>query len=287
LLAMFSKIRQKIEKYPDDEDFKIQLLEIDQERDEIQKKLDDLKDEVIRLAENFTNIQLETERVELVRQDFELGNYAGIEAILDGEMICSELNAPLHKSGQSDQKLEGKADEFLMLARTTVMDFTLPNRFEKANAYFEQSLIAARNPENLYEYAQFLHEQNNVTIAQFLYEEALQKYTCLAASSPEAHLPYVAIILNNLGLLLADKNEFQAAEAAYQESLTIRRSLAEADPQSHLPNIATTLNNLAALHYAKNEFAAAEAAYQEALAIVRQLAEANSPRPIRSSICRI
>ena len=282
LQARFSIIRQKTEKYPDDEDFKTELLQIDEERNAVQKKLDDLKHEVIGLAETFTKIPINTKRLRLARQHFEAGDYAAARTILDAGEMGSELDALLHEKQhlqhqqtENEAHLTDKAYEFLILARLTAVNFTLASRYDKTLEYFEQSLKAAHTIENTFAYAYFLQQHNQFIAALPFYTEALEIYRRLAEANPQAYLPYVAATLNNLAVLQQDKNDFPAAEAGYQEALEIYRRLAGTNPQTYLSYVAGTLNNLALLQQAKNDLPAAETGYQDALKIYRRLAEAN------------
>jgi len=236
----FLKTKRKTEQYPDDEDFKVDLLKTDEKRQELQKKLDDLKNEVIRLAETFTKIPINTERLRLARQYFEAGDYPAARAILDAEQMGSELDALLQQKEQlqrhqieNEAQLIDKANEFLILARLTALDFTLPNRFDQTVGYFEQSLKAAQTVENTFAYAYFLQQENQFKAARAWYEKALALYRTLAEAHPEAYLPNVAMTLNNLGALQADQHDFAGA-AAYREALALYRTLAEA----YLPNVA-------------------------------------------------
>ncbi|GJL73402.1 MAG: hypothetical protein NMNS01_26010 [Nitrosomonas sp.] len=280
--ANIATTQQRIEKYPNDKGFQAELLAIDNKRKEVQNKIDELKNEVIRLAETFAKISIDTERMELAQQYFNKGDYTAARAILDAEQIGDEQKSLLRKKAHQQQQLVeteklliNNANEFLILARLTALNFDLPNRFEKTLECFEQSLKAAHTQENTFAYAYYLQQHNQFSAATPFYQEALTFYRCLAETNPQTYLPYVAMTLNNLAVLLKDKNEFPAAEAAYQEALGIYRRLAETNPQTYLPDVAMTLNNLANLQSDKNEFPAAEAAYQEALEIRRRLAETN------------
>ena len=282
LQEQFAKTQQKIAKYPDDEDFKAELLTLSEKRNEVQTKLDDLKHEVIRLAETFTKLSINTERLKLARQHFETGDYTAARAVLDAERMGSELDALLRRGKDLEQQQaevqalrQDKAHEYLILAKLTAIDFSIPDRFERASEYFAQSLKAAHTLENTFEYGYFLQVHNQFNTALPLYEEALTIRRRLAEANPQTYLPDVAMTLNNLAILQADTNEFPAALEAYTEALTIRRRLAEANPQTYLPDVAMTLNNLAILQKATNEFPAALEAYTEALTIYRRLAEAN------------
>ncbi|MBA2659035.1 MAG: tetratricopeptide repeat protein, partial [Nitrosospira sp.] len=254
LQAQFSKTRQKTEKYPDDEDFKTELLQIDEKRNEVQKKLDDLKGEVIRLTETFAKIPINTERLKFAREHFEMGDYAAARAVLDAEQMGHELDALLgqkeqlqHQQAENESNLIDKANEFLILARLTAVDFTRADRYDKAVEYFEQSLKAARTVENTFAYAYFLQQHNQFIAALPFYTQALEIYRRLADANPQTWLPDVAVTLNNLALLQRARNEFTAAEAGYREALAIYRPLAEVNPQTWLPDVAVTLNNLANL----------------------------------------
>jgi tetratricopeptide (TPR) repeat protein len=207
LEARFVKTQQKIVKYPDDEDFKGELLRISEQRNEARKRLIDFKQEVIRLAETFTKLPINTRRLKLAQQHFEAGDYAAARAVLDAEQMGSELDALLRRDEQMQQQQAevqalrmDKANEYLILARLTDIDFTIPNRFEQTSEHFEQSLKAAHTPENTFEYAYFLLEHNQFNTALPLFKEALASYRRLAEANPQTYLPRVAMTATNLSL---------------------------------------------------------------------------------------
>jgi tetratricopeptide (TPR) repeat protein len=277
-----NKTISKIKKYPDDADFRADLIQIDKERNERQQELETLKMQVLELAKTFEKIDLDTERLQKAKFHFDKGEFKEARAVLDAEIMTKELSALLDKKEQlktetteNDKNLSDKADEFLILAQLTAIAFDLKDRFEKTIQYFEKSLQAERNVKNSFAFAYFLQEHKQNNKATPLYEEALANYRQLAEVNSQTYLPYVAGTLNNLANLQSAKNEFAKAELSYEEALAIRRQLAEVNPQTFLQDVATTLNNLGLLQSAKNEFAKAELSYEEALAIKRQLAEVN------------
>jgi hypothetical protein len=183
------------------------LLQIDEERQEVQKKLDDLKQEVIRLAETFTKIPLNTERLRLAKQHFEAGDYPAARAILDAEQMSGELDALLRQKGQLHQQqleneanLADKANEFMILAKLTAIDFILPNSFQQASGHSEQSLKAAHTVDNTFAYAHFLQENNQFTTAKLWCEEALALFRTVAEAHPDAYLSSVAVTAVNLSI---------------------------------------------------------------------------------------
>ncbi|NTW48742.1 MAG: tetratricopeptide repeat protein [Chlorobiales bacterium] len=273
---------QTVKDYPGDDRFKLRLSEIAQKRSEVKKKIEALKQEVLKLAEDFTRIPLNTERLRLAKQYFEDGDYDKARAVLNAETMGVELEAMLSQKEQltakqveNDANLIDKANEYLILARLTAIDFSLPNRFEKTMECFETSLKASRNEKNLFAYAHFLQKHNQFITAQPLYEEILEIYRKLAVANPEAYLPDVAMTLNNLGALQAKKNKFEGAENAYREALEISRKRSDANLKADLPDAAMMLSNLVPLQSAKNGLEEAESSYREALEIYRTLSEEN------------
>ncbi|MBP6812036.1 MAG: tetratricopeptide repeat protein [Saprospiraceae bacterium] len=276
------RAQKRLLKDPDDLDAQEELLEIDAERNEKQNNLETLKNEVVKLAEDFQRIPLDTERLRLAKRHFDAGEFEKARAVFDAETMGKELDALLRekerlnqKTAETQQNLNDKANEYLILARLTATNFDLPDRFEKTMDYFGQSLRAERNIENLFAYAYFLQNHNQYSQAQPLYEEALQIYRQLAQQNPQTYLPDVAMTLNNLANLYSDRNEFSQAQPLYEEALQIYRQLAQQNPQTYLPDVAMTLNNLAILYKARNEFSQAQPLYEEALQIYRQLAQQN------------
>ena len=252
----FEKARAKAQKYPDDADFRVEMLQIDEERSKKQEDLETLKREVLKLADDFQRIPLNTERLRIAKGHFERGEFEAARAVLDAEKMGNELDALISETERLQQKTEenqqnrkDKANEFLILARLTATDFSLPDRYEKTVECFEQSLRAERNTENLFEYAKYLYDHKQFTPALRYYEEALRTYRELAEENPRAYKPDVAMTLNNLAALQQAMNEHNHALANYEEALQIRRELAEENPRAYLPNVAKTLVNLGILFF--------------------------------------
>lgn len=278
----FDWAKQKSIQYPDDPDFAVELINIDSKRSERQKDLETLKQEVIRLAEDFARIPINTERLKKAKVHFESGAFVEARAVLDAEVMGQELDALLEqketlsiKTQENQQSLSDKANEYLILARLTATDFELPDRFEKAMKYFEQSLKAAPNNDNISDYAYFLQQHNQFNRSQELYKKALKNYRILAAINPSIYLPDVARTLNNLAVLYREKKELKLAEKAYLESLKIKKTLALVNPQKYRPNIALTLINLANLYTDKKDQNKAQKINNEALKIFRELEKTN------------
>lgn len=108
--------------------------------------------------------------------------------------------------------------------------------------------------------------------AHSFYQNALTHYHLLAEKNPQAWLPRVADILNNLSLLLTEYHDYQKAEMGLREALKIRRVLASDNPRIYLSEVAGTLSNLGLLQLDRKELIEAEKNFKEALEIYRELA---------------
>ena len=258
----------------------LEKLEISGELEQLEAQLEQFKENIVRLAETFSKIEINTERLRQAKDYFDQGQFREADAILQAEEMVKDLNKLLQKDQQLDQQKaevrasrEQIANEFLIKAQLWATFYDQPNRFEQACEYFSESLRACKTAENLFAYAYFLKEHHQLDEANLFYTEVLQIYT------NSGDLINVATTLNNLANLHSAQNEIAIAEQEYQEALQIRRKLAVKNPFL-LPYVATTLNNLAILHKNKNETAIAEQEYQEALQIYKELAVEN-PRSFR------
>lgn len=90
---------------------------------------------------------------------------------------------------------------------------------------------------------------------------------------------YVALCLNNLGLLAKYQGDYTGAEPLYRDALAMRRKLLG---DEH-PEVALGLNNIAQLLLAQGDYAGAEPLLRAALAMYRKLLGDESPN-VASSI---
>jgi tetratricopeptide (TPR) repeat protein len=277
LQAGINKARQRMLDKPNVPEFR-------EDHQALLKQAEDFKRDVLKLAEDFNKIPINTERLRLAKQHFEAGDYQAARVILDAEAMSGDQDALLAKQqrlnteqAEVTQQLTDNAAEFLLKARLTAIDYSLPDRIAQTRHFFEQALKSARTPDNMFAYALFLQENNQFKDAEHWYQAALDNYRQLAEDNPSVYLPDVATILNNLGVLIkVDTQRRTETEILFKEALAIRRQLVEDNPAVYLPNVANTLNNLGNLVSADSQRRAeAETLYQEALAIRRQLAEDN------------
>ena len=59
----------------------------------------------------------------------------------------------------------------------------------------------------------------------------------MAQKNPETYLPYVAMTLNNLGILDSDQNRMAEARKEYEEALKIYEAFAKQDPEQFTTDV--------------------------------------------------
>ncbi|ASF47295.1 tetratricopeptide repeat protein [Methylovulum psychrotolerans] len=271
--------QQHAKDHPEDPSFSQELAEL-------QQKMADFKRDVLQLAEEFSKLKINTERLRLAKQHFDAGDYAAARAILDAEKMGQDQQSLLDEKARLQDRqaentahLEDNATEFILKAQLTALDYNLPEpeRIAQTSGYFNQALKSARTPDNVFAFARFMQDHNQYAPAEALYREVLGQLRQLAAANPAVYLPNVATTLNNLAnLAQVDTQRRKEAEGLYQEALGNYRQLAATNPAVSLPDVAMTLNNLAALvSDDTTRRKEAEGLYQEALGNYRQLAVAN------------
>ncbi|MEE1766673.1 tetratricopeptide repeat protein, partial [Streptomyces sp. SP18BB07] len=105
--------------------------------------------------------------------------------------------------------------------------------------------------------------------------EAVEIRRTLAQANPAAHLPDLAMSLNNLSNRQSGTGDWQAALVSITEAVEIRRTLAQANPAAHLPDLAGSLNNLSNQQSDTGDWQAALGSITEAVDHYRALTRAN------------
>ena len=250
-------------------------LAVGTELAELEQNLAQLKEDVIRLYETFTKIEIDTERLAKAKAHFDQGEFREADAILNAAEMSQDLAQLIEREAALDAQKATVAEsrnqlssEYLIKARLQATFYEQPNRFENACQYFEEALRAERSASALFEYALFLQNHNSFKQANPFYDEALRTYRELANENPRTFLPDVAMTLNNLANLQKARNDYELAANSYDEALRIRRELAKENPRTFLPDVAMTLVNLSIFYLqAKPDKAKSVALANEAIEI--------------------
>ncbi len=282
LLKDIEKAEAKVQKYPDDIDFR-------QELHDKKEKLQQMEHSLLQTAKRITELstKIASERLSEAMQLFEQGNLEGANAVLNIKEIISELEASIIKFDAAKEVVEStrksievNIDELLL--KIDILTSELKEGwFEETISIYDKIINSsngrvedARYAELLYKYAYFLNNNNQYHLIGDLYDQALAIYRRLRVSDT-SYEPDVAMTLNNIAGLHCDIQEFSKAENEYLEALEIRRRLAKDNPLAYEPDVAMTLNNIALLHSNIQEFSKAQNEYLEALETYRKLAKDN------------
>ncbi|MFN3786090.1 MAG: hypothetical protein ACK4RS_04545 [Thiothrix sp.] len=225
------RLLECIQKYPDDADFRRELAQVLQQ-------IADFKRDVLKLAEDFQSIPLNTERLKLAKRHFDAGEYVQARAVLDAAAIAQEQDALLAEQQRLQEKqatitaqLDDKANEWLLKAQLTAIDYSLGDqRIAQTSDYFEKALKSGRTPARLFAYARFLQDNNQYRAAELLYTEALTLRRQLAKDNPAVYQPYVATTLAAFGWAYLHWDEPAQALPLLQESAQLFAPLARQAP---------------------------------------------------------
>ena len=186
-------------------------------------------------------------------------------------------------TGESEQSLTTVYEEFkirenqneVRILQVLIEAAQIQFSFGEARGFYERLIELTPTIEHHFKYAYLLQSLNDFEKAINLYEMVLKELRGLAKQNPEVYKPYVALTLNNSGILLYDTNDLKQAQTYFEEALEIYRELAKQNPEAYKPHMATTLNNLGSLLHVTNDLKQAQAYFEEALEIYRELAKQN------------
>lgn len=237
-----------------------------------------------------------SERKRLAIEMFERGNSKGVVEILNEKDIAAdaaqarkeiEQGKLLVDSGRSLieaglQKTRSLAEEYVLRAKALMTDYAEPRRFELACHAYEQGIELTRAnlseeelAKSLFEYGHFLQTNKRYDLAEVRYRENLDICQRLAAISPYAYEPDLAMAQSNLGTLYKDTRRYEDSEKLCLSAMEIRRRLAAANPQVYEPDLAMTQYNLGCLYSDTQRYEDSEKMYLSAMEIRRRLAVAN------------
>lgn len=153
------------------------------------------------------------------------------------------------------------------------------NHLSLASEYYLRALSLASSSEEkasvLNDLARVQNEMGDYDKAQTSYSEALTMANELAERYPDKYYPFKATIYNNMGAMQRTTGDMVGAMASYNKALKIRKRLAARDPEKYNFDIAQTLYNLGNLQLQSMNFSEAEVSLSKALEIRRRLAEEN------------
>ena len=97
-------------------------------------------------------------------------------------------------------------------------------------------------------------EEFNLFDAQVNYSKALKLYKDLSQKDENSYKPFLAAVLNNLGVTFKSMNEYQKSLVNYQKALKLYQNLTKTSNSLFLPYVAATFNSLSILYAEMKNF---------------------------------
>ena len=257
------KARQRIDKYPDDEDL----------RDDLQQKLNQynkLRDEFGKLQQNLFNTarriaQLQGERVNkrIARaiEAFEKGDAVSANVILDEAESDAKTNLDdyLRSREITEQKRKDVINSIVELqlkCNTTMLDnrITVDERIDKVIGLYNQLDEMAKevNYDSL-KYARLLFDYANFLREHSFNERAIEVFyrieDMIEGKIGTKH-PFYALLNNSMGLTFIEMHYYEDALSCLEYALTI---CMEAYGEDH-PKTISMLNNLAGVFLSERKY---------------------------------
>lgn len=251
-------------------------FEISKEINLLEAQLQQFKNDVLRLAEQFDRIDINTERLKNAKAHFDKGEIKEAQAVLENELeqMQDEQTRLLAKKAEFEEdilpKLKNNAEEFLMLALLAQVDYANQERFNQADYYFKKSIESCITPENLFQYGTFLMLVENNLEAQKIFDYLYQTFGNQMTSKEKWEF------YNNYGNVCALLNDYAGAEKCLVESVNILENQIDKSDPEYLFNLGSAKGNLATIFYRHNKFAEAETLLRESIGMINQVLSVNN-----------
>lgn len=219
-----------------------------------EKMIEAFKADVLRLAGTFDQIELYSENLVLARQLFDEGKFREANTILSVSDLQEEQDHLLQKKERTEKALRNNANAFLVKAQSTALDFENPERFALACEYFESSLAADKNTDNLQAYIEFLSRHNKQSKAFPYAKEAV----AIARNGDQYVL---AKSLYQLGVIYYDWKELGEAQKAWREGLKIMLEIYETDKTRYFLQFMLLLDAMGVINSYIGKWKEAEESY--------------------------
>lgn len=286
LLDQLNTLQKLLNRTPESETQ--ERLEISKKISELKGLIEQLKRDVLQLAQDFQKIEVNTDRLKRAQEFFDKGEFGEARAVLATELkqMQDEQSRLLRERERYENeilpKLKHNSEEFYILALVTQFDYNNSERFTDSCRYFDLSIESDKSGLALFGYSYFLAKRNEHPTVNF---SAKQHQSSESRSYSKQFLntiPHVlsveetAKVVFNMAILHANQNEYAYAATKFEEALELHRSLANDNPTVYLPDVSTILLIRAEFHFAHNAVEKALQDYNEALETHRYMVSKTS-----------
>ncbi len=252
--------------------------------EKFKKQKADFQREIVQLAEVFTRIELNSERLREAKKYFDSGRLIEASALLNMQHIQSEIitlnittESTKRKASEANIKRKQLSNELLVKAQITALMFNNVNRITDVEEYFNMSLQLHKFFDNCYNYADFQRVHEN-------YKKSL-KFFQLAYKVSNKDKFLQAQALHAIGNVLYDLKEYEKALQKFIEADNIWAEIIDSDWGKIAPKKAITDNalgntygDLALINNDIINFEKSEEYHEKALGIRLKLVQLDEPK---------
>lgn len=224
---------EKCKKYNEQtakEDCRAEIVAMNAELDSIHKIESRFKEDVLRLAESFSKLPLNSDRIITAKRLFDEGKIREADRALNSQAMKKEGDALLAQKAReatalarTDSLLRIKSNEFALKARLKLTDYKSTAAIDSSFYFMEESMRYAIQYNNINDYTSQLREMNFTSKAVYFSEKAARSPFCKYGGDKSALLYTTA---NNLYNLV----NYDAAKKICTEIITISNSDIEWEP---------------------------------------------------------
>lgn len=256
LPKQIEKLRQRVERYPDDEEFRDELQEKLNRYNALKDQFTDHQKALFATAKRISEMQLQKVSSELKRaiEAFEAGNVEAANAILDG--IEREAERHLEQLDRDRELIHQDIEALQLKTKTLMADVSISieeriqqtwETYKKADDWAERSALPKEKYAILlYEYAYFLWKYAKL-------DEVLEVCTRECRMNEELYgieHPNTAMSYNNIGMVYYNQGNYDLALEYYQKALDIYEKIQGVEQE----RTATSYNNIGLVYHVKGNY---------------------------------
>lgn len=257
-----------------------QFFNTSAELNRVSKQLTEVEKETMALLTTVAEMKADgrvlTHRQKEALKCFDRGDYTAVYSILEDVERENEYQRACQRADVAKKEIQGYVEEELLLIKTEMAQGLTVKRVQRIlKSYRKISELVEKydlQKEVLYEYAWFLHAQNQYTEAIAVAEKLRWHYSDPSCAVKEQDK---AALHNMLGNLYCSIGRYDEAEKSHGRAMEIYTRLAERESEAYARSLASCYNNLSILYCRSRRYEKAEEAQYKAIDIYRRLSESN------------
>lgn len=239
------------------------------------KEMEDFKHGILQLAETFSKIEIDSERLQEAYKLFLEGKYSEARTILMMEQALNEHDDLLKKrdklsqdTAENERKLKQKAKESFLLANLQAVNYSIgASRVDEASKYFQLALREHKCFEYLISYATFLRHNNRRRDAEKICQKTISFIKENYKETDEEKQNLAEILAEYVQVLLVFPDKLSLAEEKARESLEIYSSF-KIIPKKLISTLVKVLNELGNVLDELGKYQDAERFYKSGIEIL-------------------